>query len=48
MEIEPWDPELFQELMRMNQKPAERKSHNQQIIEDTLDMMFPKGSDDDD
>ncbi len=48
VEIEPWDPELIQELMRMNQKHAERKSRSQQIIEDTLDMMFPNGSDDDD
>lgn len=47
-EIEPWDPELFMELMKMNKKPVERKSRNQQIIDDTLDMMFPNGRDDDD
>jgi len=48
VEIEPWDPEAFNECMKTGRDPVEHKSREQLLREDILDMMYPNGQDDDD
>lgn len=48
VEVEPFDPDAIRELIKANRTPQERKSSEQQLRDDMLEMLYPNGQDDDD